>query len=221
MIRKSKPSQGEMAFLQLELKMIADIGLVGFPNAGKSSLLAAMSKAMPEIAPYPFTTLNPLVGVIEYRDGYKVVAADVPGLVAGASMGKGKGHDFLRHLERTKALLYIVDSAGTDGRNPLEDLQVLVAELGEYGDGDMLTRPALVVANKLDLLSQEKAEEFTFELRCIAEELGLRFDGSVFGISAGVTGQGLGSLSRAIRNVVSEGETERESFFQQETGRMY
>jgi Obg family GTPase CgtA len=221
MIRKSKPSQGEVAFLQLELKMIADIGLVGFPNAGKSSLLAAMSKAMPEIAPYPFTTLNPLVGVIEYRDGYKVMAADVPGLVAGASMGKGKGHDFLRHLERTKALLYIVDSAGTDGRNPLVDLRVLVNELGAYGDGDMLTRPALVVANKLDLLSQEESEEFTFELGCIAEELGLRFDGNVFGISAGVTGEGLGSLSRAIRNVVSEGEIERESFFQQETGRMH
>ena len=215
MIRKSRPRKGEQAFLELELKLIADIGLVGFPNAGKSSLLAALSKATPKIAPYPFTTLHPLIGVIEYRDEYKVVAADVPGLIAGASLGRGKGHDFLRHLERTKALLYMVDSAGTDGRNPYDDLRVLVQELAAYGDGDMLTRPALVVANKLDLLSEEEGEEFTLELGCIAEEMGIRFDGNVFGISAGVTGQGLGLLSRAIRNVVRDGEIQREQSFQQ------
>jgi len=220
MVKKSKPREGEVAFLELELKMIADIGLVGFPNAGKSSLLAAMSKAMPEIAPYPFTTLHPLIGSIEYRDGFKVLAADVPGLIAGASLGRGKGHDFLRHLERTKALLYMVDSAGTDGRNPYDDLRVLVEELTAYGDGDMLTRPALVVANKLDLLSEEESDEFTLELGCIAEELGIRFDGHVFGISAGVTGQGLGPLSRAIRHVVYQGETEREDYFQQANNSM-
>ena len=217
MIKKSRPRKGEQAFLELELKMIADIGLVGFPNAGKSSLLAALSKATPKIAPYPFTTLHPLIGVIEYRDEYKVVAADVPGLIEGASFGRGKGHDFLRHLERTKALLYMVDSAGTDGRNPYDDLRVLVQELAAYGDGDMLTRPALVVANKLDLLSEEEGEEFTLELGCIAEDMGIRFDGNVFGISAGVTGQGLGLLSRAIRNVVRDSETEREQSFQHDT----
>jgi GTPase involved in cell partitioning and DNA repair len=102
-----KPEDGEATFLELELKLIADIGLIGFPNAGKSSLLAAMSRATPHIAPYPFTTLNPLVGYIEYTDGFRVCVADVPGLIQGASEGRGKGHDFLRHLERTKALIFV------------------------------------------------------------------------------------------------------------------
>jgi GTPase involved in cell partitioning and DNA repair len=101
------PQDGEATFLELELKLIADIGLIGFPNAGKSSLLAAMSRATPHIAPYPFTTLNPLVGYIEYTDGSRVCVADVPGLIQGASEGRGKGHDFLRHLERTKALIFV------------------------------------------------------------------------------------------------------------------
>ena len=103
----AKPQAGETAFLELELKLIADIGLVGFPNAGKSSLLAATSRATPHIAPYPFTTLNPLVGYVEYSDGTRLCVADVPGLIQGASEGRGKGHDFLRHLERTKALLFV------------------------------------------------------------------------------------------------------------------
>ena len=103
----AKPQFGETAFLELELKLIADIGLVGFPNAGKSSLLAATSRATPHIAPYPFTTLNPLVGYVECSDGSRLCVADVPGLIQGASEGRGKGHDFLRHLERTKALLFV------------------------------------------------------------------------------------------------------------------
>eukprot|EP00957_Ditylum_brightwellii_P038735 2928069-Ditylum_brightwellii.AAC.1 len=122
---RSAGTPGEIAFLELELKLIADLGLVGFPNAGKSSLLAATSMAKPEIAPYPFTTLHPLVGSIEYKDGFRVVCADVPGLIDGASEGRGRGFDFLRHLERTKALLYIVDAAGVDGRDPIEDLKIL------------------------------------------------------------------------------------------------
>lgn len=107
MVLQAKPQEGETAFLELELKLIADIGLVGFPNAGKSSLLAATSRATPHIAPYPFTTLNPLVGYVEYSDGSRLCVADVPGLIQGASEGRGKGHDFLRHLERTKALLFV------------------------------------------------------------------------------------------------------------------
>lgn len=166
---------------------------------------------MPEIAPYPFTTLHPLVGCIEYRDGYRVMAADVPGLVRGASQGKGRGHDFLRHLDRTKALLYLVDAAGVDGRGPVDDLLTLVEELETYGNGDMLNRPSLVVANKVDLLDSEESEGMLFEIGAAAESAGIRFDGNVLGISAGVTGVGLEPLSKAIRNVVVESEKERGS----------
>uniref|UniRef100_A0A7S2XR95 OBG-type G domain-containing protein n=2 Tax=Attheya septentrionalis TaxID=420275 RepID=A0A7S2XR95_9STRA len=201
---------GETAFLELELKLIADLGLVGFPNAGKSSLLAAMSMAKPEIAPYPFTTLHPLVGCIQYRDDFRVIAADVPGLIDGASQGRGRGHDFLRHLERTKALLYIVDAASVDGRDPVEDLTILAQELASYGSGDMLTRPALVVANKLDLIPDpDQRESLLFDITLAAEEAGIDFHGDVLGISAGVTGEGLGPLSKAIREIVTQGEAER------------
>lgn len=196
------PESGESAFLELELKLIADVGLVGFPNAGKSSLLAAMSRATPHIAPYPFTTLNPLVGYIDYRDGFRVCAADIPGLIAGASEGRGRGHDFLRHLERTKALLYIVDAAGVDGRNPVEDLKILIDELAAYGDGSMLDRNALVVANKVDLLDETKYEDVVQGLEAVIHEAGLHTSGDILGISAGVSGVGLSSLSRAIRDIV-------------------
>ena len=202
--------QTEAVHLELELKLIADLGLVGFPNAGKSSLLAAMSMAKPEIAPYPFTTLHPLVGTVRYRDGFRVVAADVPGLIGGASEGRGRGHDFLRHLERTKALLYIVDAAGVDGRDPVEDLRVLADEIGSYGDGDMLERPALLVANKTDLIQEdEEIEAILFDLAVAAEELGIEHRGDVLGISAGVTGEGLAVLSRKMRTAVEEAEVNR------------
>ena len=209
----ASPEAGESAFLELELKLIADIGLVGFPNAGKSSLLAAMSRATPHIAPYPFTTLNPLVGYIEYRDGFRVCAADIPGLIAGASEGRGRGHDFLRHLERTKALLYIVDVAGVDGRDPREDLQILIEELSAYGDGTMLDRNALVVANKVDLVDAGRCEEIFQGLRTVVQDAGLQTSGDILGISAGVTGVGLSTLSRAIRDVLvkTNNVLERES----------
>ena len=208
--RMAKGSSGEIAHLELELKLIADIGLVGFPNAGKSSLLAATSMARPEIASYPFTTLHPLVGTIDYRDGFRVMAADVPGLIDGASEGRGRGHGFLRHLERTKALLYIVDAAGVDGRDPVGDLRVLAEEIASYGEGDMMRRPALVVANKLDLIPEEQERErILFDLDLVAEEMGIKSAEEVHGISAGVTGEGLGPLSRAIRQVVIRGEESR------------
>ena len=165
-----------------------------------------MSKAQPEIAPYPFTTLNPLVGCVEYRDGFRAVLADVPGLIGGAAEGRGRGHAFLKHLERTKALLFIVDAAGVDGRDPLDDLSTLVDEIESYGDGDMMTRPALVVANKLDLIPDEDMrKEIYFALHGVANEKGIRFD-KVLGISAGVSGEGLGKLSRSIRNLVELGD---------------
>jgi GTPase len=169
---------------------------------GKSSLLCAMSRAGPRVAPYPFTTLNPFVGVVEYRDGFRLKAADIPGLIDGASQGRGKGIEFLRHLERTKALLYIVDAAGTDGRDPIEDLKILAKELSSYGDGDMLSRKALVVANKLDLLKEGELDDIMMKLEIAAEEAGIRLFGDVLGISAGVSGEGLSPLSQAMRSIV-------------------
>jgi len=208
---KSRGVPGEEVFLELELKLIADIGLVGFPNAGKSSLLAAMSKAQPAIAPYPFTTLHPLVGCVEYRDGFRALVADVPGLIDGAAEGRGRGHSFLKHLERTKALLYIVDAAGVDGRDPVDDLEVLVDEIISYGDGDMMTRPALVVANKLDLiLDNELRTEILQALSDVATDKGILFNNEVLGISAGVSGEGLGCLSKSIRSLVELGEKNRQ-----------
>ena len=205
----AKPRPGETAMLELELKLIADLGLVGFPNAGKSSLLSATSRATPHIAPYPFTTLNPLVGYIEYRDGFRVCAADVPGLIAGASEGRGKGHDFLRHLERTKALLYIVDAAGMDGRDPISDFEILLNEISAYGDGDMLNRRCLVVANKIDLLLKDECDEIVGKLQEKADEAGIRLERDVLKISAGVTGEGLPLLTKAIRETVTASEEDR------------
>jgi len=124
--------------------------------------------------------------------------------------GRGRGHDFLRHLERTKALLYIVDAAGVDGRDPLSDLSILVDELKAYGDSDMLDRPAIVVANKFDLIQDtDLQEEILYELSKTALDCGIQFDGEVHGISAGVTGEGLGVLSSAIRSLVESGEEKR------------
>lgn len=210
----AKPEEGEVVLLELELKLIADIGLVGFPNAGKSSLLRAMSAASPEVAPYPFTTLHPLIGCIEYRDGFRVKAADIPGLIDGASSGRGKGHDFLRHIERTKALLYMVDAAGVDLRNPIDDLKILAKELSSYGDGSLMERRALIVANKVDLLHDDRASEILVELHDTATELGIRFEHEVMAISAGVSGFGLGMLSKAIREIVSKTELDRKVEFE-------
>ena len=202
----ARPKEGEKVSLELELKLIAEIGLVGFPNAGKSSLLAAMSRATPQIAPYPFTTMNPIVGYIEYKDGYRVCAADVPGLIEGAADGRGMGHDFLRHLERTKALLYIVDAAGVDGRDPIQDLQILVEELAAYRGGEMLQRHALVVANKMDLLSDSRKHDVMSQLTTFCADADLLLQNDVIGISAGVSGEGLSTLSKAIRTTVSLSE---------------
>mmetsp|Transcript_7289 Transcript_7289/g.7979 ORF Transcript_7289/g.7979 Transcript_7289/m.7979 type:complete len:182 (+) Transcript_7289:91-636(+) len=169
-----------------------------------------MSRAKPEIAPYPFTTLHPLIGCVEYHDGFRALVADVPGLIDGAAEGRGRGHDFLRHLERTKALMYIVDAAGVDGRDPLNDLSILVDEIQSYGDADMMARPALVVANKFDLIPDTKIrDEIILALKTVAEENGIAFNGKVLAISAGVTGEGLGTLSKSIRDLVQLGEQNR------------
>ncbi len=141
---------GEQGEYRLELKSIADVGLVGFPNAGKSSLTNLITKARPKVAPYPFTTLHPQIGVIEYPEDYdRLVLADVPGLIAGASENRGLGHRFLRHIERCKILLLILDMAGTDTRDPRDDYKQLLKELELY-DPALLDKPRLVAANKMD-----------------------------------------------------------------------
>lgn len=149
--RKFGPGEpGEIGEFRLELKSIADIGLVGFPNAGKSSLTNLITNARPKMAPYPFTTLHPQIGIIDYPKEYdRLVLADVPGLIAGASENKGLGHRFLRHIERCAVLLIIVDMAGTDGRDPRDDYKQLLRELELY-DPALLEKPLLVAANKMD-----------------------------------------------------------------------
>ncbi len=149
--------------LRLELKTIADAGLLGFPNAGKSSLLSALSAATPKIASYPFTTLNPIVGTIVYDDYAKVAMADVPGIIEGAAKGVGLGLAFLKHLERSKVLVYVIDMAGTDNREPWADYQVLKKEIDEYSV-ELAARPSLVVANKMDAeVASENLQRFIQE----------------------------------------------------------
>lgn len=147
--------KGEVKDLLCELKTIADIGLVGYPNAGKSTLLSAISHAHPKIAAYPFTTLNPLIGTIEYEDYTRIRVADIPGLIDGAHEGVGLGHDFLRHIERASYLLFVIDMAGTDGRKPHEDFKNLRKELKLYR-ADLEHRPYLVIANKMDVEGAKK-----------------------------------------------------------------
>ena len=142
-------TKGETRTLILELKTVADVGLVGYPNAGKSTLLAALTAARPKIAPYPFTTLNPLIGTLGFEDYTAIRIADIPGLIDGAHNGVGLGYDFLRHIERSRFLLFVIDMAGTDGRDPVTDFQNLREELKLYAE-ELVHRPYLVVANKMD-----------------------------------------------------------------------
>ena len=142
--------EGEQGHFLLELRTIADVGLVGYPNAGKSTLLRKISAARPKVAAYPFTTLHPIVGVIEFPGYRRGTVADIPGLIKGAHLGLGLGHEFLRHITRCHLLIFVVDIAGSEGRNPVEDLQNLRRELDLY-DRTLSLRPWLVVANKMDL----------------------------------------------------------------------
>ena len=177
--------------LRLELKTIADAGLLGFPNAGKSSLLSSLSSATPKIASYPFTTLNPIVGTIVYDDFAKIAMADVPGIIEGAAKGVGLGLAFLKHLERSKVLVYVIDMAGTDNREPWEDFRVLKKEIDEYSV-DLAERPYLVVANKMDA---EASKENIVRFR---KETGV--DPILVSCE---TKEGLGEFKDALRAVVN------------------
>src|SRR3954464_1358893 len=139
--------------LQLELKLIADVGLVGFPNAGKSTLISVISAAKPKIADYPFTTLEPNLGVVDMGDFRTFVVADIPGLIEGAAGGAGLGHQFLRHVERTKLMLHLVDVSSLSGRDPVEDYEIINRELAAYNE-DLAKRPQMVVATKIDALDE-------------------------------------------------------------------
>ena len=153
--REHEPGeQTEPLELGLELKLIADVALVGYPNAGKSTLLSRISNAHPKVAAYPFTTLHPVIGVMEYPDFRKVTVADIPGLIDGAHLNRGLGHYFLRHIERTKLLIYLVDLGGVDGRDPNDDVRILKNELEAYMEG-LSSRAKIVLANKTDLVEDQ------------------------------------------------------------------
>ena len=159
--RFAQPGEpGEEGDYRLELRIVAEVGLVGYPNAGKSTLLTAISKARPKIAAYPFTTLHPQIGILEYPDFFRLTVCDVPGLIEGAHQNVGLGHGFLRHIKRCKFLTILIDMAGTDGRNPWDDYKQLLRELELY-DLEMLEKPRLVVANKMDeAVAEENLKKF-------------------------------------------------------------
>ncbi len=185
----AQPGQpAQELWVQLELKVIADVGLVGFPNVGKSTLLSRVSNAKPKIANYHFTTLDPHLGVVDLGSGAGFVMADIPGLIEGASEGVGLGHDFLRHIERTRVLIHVVDAASTEGRDPVQDIRTILKELEAYNP-ELLTRPQVIAANKMDAIYQEEGQDPLKALKEAFEPEGIQ----VFPISA-VSGQGVKEL---------------------------
>lgn len=196
-----KGEPGENRWLKLELKLLADVGLVGYPSVGKSSIIAQVSAARPEIAAYHFTTLTPVLGVVRLDEERSFVLADIPGLIEGAHEGVGLGHDFLRHVERTKVLLHIVDVAGVDGRDPIEDFDKINTELSEYSER-LARRKQLVVANKMDL---PDAQENFVRLKEYVEAKGYE----IFKASA-ATGEGLRELMYKAYDLLLQYEPEED-----------
>ncbi len=183
-------TRGEEAEVLLELKMIADVGLVGYPSVGKSSLLSRISSARPKIADYHFTTLSPNLGVVSTSGEHGFVAADIPGLIEGAADGAGLGHAFLRHVDRCRLLLHVVDVAGVEYRDPIEDIKTINRELEKYSP-ELATRPQIIVANKCDMLASSEVDVDAFER--FVDENGWE----LFFVSA-VTGEGLDELVHAV-----------------------
>lgn len=193
----AKPgTPGEEAELSLELKMLADVGLIGYPSVGKSSILARISSAKPKIAGYHFTTLTPNLGVVSTGEERGFVAADIPGLIEGAADGAGLGHDFLRHIERCRLLLHVVDVAETEGRNVIEDIKNIDSELERYSP-ELATRPQLVVANKTDVLDREAVDIAAFEAF-------VRESGRELIYVSAATGRGLDELIRTCDRLLGQ-----------------
>jgi len=188
---KGKP--GEERWLELALKLLSDVGLIGFPNAGKSTILSRVSAARPKIADYPFTTLEPCLGVVRAGEGESFVVADLPGLIEGAHTGAGLGHKFLRHIERTRLLIHVLDTAGTGGRDPVEDFTAINRELALYSP-ELASRPQVVAANKMDL---PEARANLDRLRAALP------DCEIFPVSA-VTGEGLDLLIARVAVLLQE-----------------
>ena len=186
---------GQSRDVVLELKLLADVGLVGFPNVGKSTLLSVVSKAHPKIANYHFTTLMPNLGVVYVDEGVSFVMADIPGIIEGASEGAGLGHDFLRHIDRCRLLVHLVDASGSEGRDPVEDFEAICAELKEYSP-ELASRPMIVCGNKTDLLFDQEGAD---ALKEHVEGLGLPY----FSLSA-ATHQGVKPLIQAIAAKLAE-----------------
>lgn len=204
----AKPGQEAMELeVKLELKVIADVGLVGFPNVGKSTLLSRVTNAQPKIANYHFTTLNPNLGVVDFEGGGFVIA-DIPGLIEGASEGIGLGHEFLRHIERTKVMIHIVDAASVEGRDPIEDIRAINKELEAYNP-KLLEKPQVIAANKIDAI-YEGENEIIQKLRETFEPEGIE----VYPISA-VSGKGVKELLYAVKKLL-EHFSEEPIVFEQE-----
>lgn len=194
----AQPGQKSMElYVRLELKVIADVGLVGYPNVGKSTLLSRVTNARPKIANYHFTTLNPNLGVVDLDCNKGFVIADIPGLIEGASEGIGLGHEFLKHIERTKVLIHMVDAASTEGRDPIDDINKINAELKAYNP-DLMNRPQVIAANKIDAI-YDGDESIVDKLKAEFEPKGIK----VFGISA-VSGKGLKELLYAVNDMLEQ-----------------
>ena len=205
----AQPGQPAMELeVNLELKVIADVGLIGFPNVGKSTFLSRVTNAQPKIANYHFTTLNPNLGVVDLEGAKGFVVADIPGLIEGASEGVGLGHEFLRHIERTKMMIHVVDAAGTEGRDPVDDIYKINAELQAYNP-EIAKRPQVIAANKIDAIYAGD-EDPVEKLRQEFEPQGIR----VFAISA-VSGKGLKELLYAV-NEMLQGMDSEPVVFEQE-----
>lgn len=211
--RFAKPGEkGEERWVILELKLLADVGLIGFPNVGKSTILSIISDAKPKIGNYHFTTITPNLGVVKIGEGESYVAADIPGLIEGAHEGIGLGHEFLRHIERTRLLVHVIDASGQEGRDPVEDFTKINEELVKYSS-KLASRPQIIVANKMDLPNSEEGFK---RIEKIAEELGYDF----YSISA-ATRQGISKLKYDIWNKLQNIEEQEPIFEEVDREKLY